>query len=187
MTVKRKITETDGIFFVTFTCYNWLHLFSITNSYDLVYNWFDVLIEKNHKILGYVIMPNHMHAIISIIVSEQTLNTILSNAKRFMAYEIVKRLENAGENKLLEELSKGLLPYEKKKGQLHKVFKTSFDVKVCRTTSFIEQKLNYIHNNPCSKKWMLVSEPIEYKHSSMRFYYKNDEIEYLKLTNFMSL
>jgi REP element-mobilizing transposase RayT len=184
MTIKRTISETQGIFFVTFTCYKWLNLFSIANSYDIVYNWFDVLLANGHKIIGFVIMPNHVHAIIAIYSSKQSLNTILANGKRFMAYSIVKRLEILNEKKILLELSKDILPNEKKKGQLHKVFETSFDVKVCRTTNFIKQKLDYIHNNPCNKKWMLVNEPIEYRHSSMRYYSEYSESINSKLTNY---
>jgi putative transposase len=32
--------------FITFTCYDWLPLFNVTDSYDLVYNWFNHLKEN---------------------------------------------------------------------------------------------------------------------------------------------
>lgn len=41
----------------------------------------------------YVIMPNHIHVIIDFGTSAISINTIVSNAKRFMAYEIIKRLK----------------------------------------------------------------------------------------------
>jgi hypothetical protein len=104
-----------------------------------------------------------------------------------MAYEIIKRLEESRNIEVLTELSKGVLPFERKKGQLHKVFESSFDVKVCRNREFIKQKLDYIHNNPCSKKWMLADEPIKYKHSSMRFYEEYDSSVKSKLTNYREL
>jgi len=50
MSVKQQITETDGIYFITITCYNWLHLYDITNGYQLVYKWFDYLKENRHYI-----------------------------------------------------------------------------------------------------------------------------------------
>ena len=58
MPVKRKIPYPDGIFFITFTCYNWLPLIDIINGYDLVYKWFDYLKEHGDYIVGYQIMPN---------------------------------------------------------------------------------------------------------------------------------
>jgi hypothetical protein len=41
MPVKRKIPYSNGHFFITFTCYNWLPLIEQSNSYDLIYKWFD--------------------------------------------------------------------------------------------------------------------------------------------------
>ena len=54
------------LYYVTFTCYNWLHLFSITNSFDLVYKWFTYLKNNSEiKVTAYAIMPNHVHVLAS--------------------------------------------------------------------------------------------------------------------------
>jgi hypothetical protein len=34
----------------------------------------------------------------------------------------------------------------------------------------MEQKLNYMHLNPCKGKWNLSNKPEEYEHSSAKFY-----------------
>jgi hypothetical protein len=60
---------------------------------------------------------------------------------------------------------------DRQKGQLHTVWKDSFEVKECRTEKFLLQKLHYIHNNPVSGKWRLASSSTEYMHSSASFYY----------------
>ena len=57
MPVNKEHIFDPGIYFLTFTNYKWLNLFDITQSYDLVYNWFDVLKKQRHQIIGYVIMP----------------------------------------------------------------------------------------------------------------------------------
>jgi REP element-mobilizing transposase RayT len=96
------------LYYVTYTCYHWLHLFSITNSFDLVYKWFDY--SKNIsaiKVTAYAIMPNHVHAILFFPDTNYNLNTIISNAKRFIAYEIVNRLKQLHENKILQHLEDG--------------------------------------------------------------------------------
>jgi hypothetical protein len=49
------------------------------------------------------------------------------------------------------------------------VFKDSFDAKAIITQRFLLQKINYIHNNPVSGKWMLAKD-FEYEHSSASFY-----------------
>ena len=38
------------------------------------------------------------------------------------------------------------------------------------TQAFLLQKINYIHNNPVSGKWMLAKDFVAYEHSSASFY-----------------
>ena len=77
------------VIFITFTCYKWLPLIEMTSAYDLVYKWFDFLKEKAHNIVGYVIMPNHMHAVIAFWRSRKDMNKVFGHGKRFLAYGIV--------------------------------------------------------------------------------------------------
>ena len=103
---------------------------------------------------------------------KKSLNTIIGNAKRFIAYEIIKRLEEQKNLALLEELYAGVKEKERKKGQRHKVFEESFDAKECYSNKFVYQKLEYMHKNPVSKKWQLVNDFTDYPHSSAAFYEK---------------
>ena len=137
----------------------------------MVYKWFDILKnEHNAEVVAYVIMPNHLHVILHFHDEHFNLNTIVANGKRFIAYEIINRLEQAGNNSLLARLAKLVTERERRKGQLHKVFKDSFDGKAIITHAFLIQKINYIHNNPVSGKWMLAKDFVEYEHSSASFY-----------------
>lgn len=170
MPVKQTIPYNEGIFFVTFTCHKWMSLIEYTNSYDLVYKWFDYLKAKGHYITGYVVMPNHIHALIGFRNSDKTINKIIGDGKRFMAYEIIKRLERSNENKLLNQLSTAVEAKDKLRGKKHEVWEDSFDWKECKTSVFIDQKLDYMHNNPCTGKWNLGKSPINYEHSSACFY-----------------
>ena len=175
MSVKKQITENHGIYFITITCYRWLSLIEMTNGYDIVYKWFDYLKEQGHYINGYVIMPNHLHALIAFSDTGKSINRIIGNAKRFMAYELVKRLKQQGRNDILEILSSEVSQSERKKGKLHEVFEPSFDWKECWSDSFIEQKLDYMHNNPSQGKWHLVEDVVDYPHSSARFYLTGEQ------------
>lgn len=162
--------EFNSIWFVTFTCYRWLPLFEITKGYDLVYNWFDYLYTRNIRVAGYSIMPNHIHVLLYFPEMKKPLNTVIGNGKRFIAYEMIKRLTSTSQRDLLQKLESGVKEREKRKGQIHRVFEESFDAKQCSTTSFIYQKLDYIHNNATSGKWMLAKDFLSYEHSSARFY-----------------
>ena len=149
MSVRRAIAEKDGIYFITFTCKNWLPLFELTNSYDVVYKWCDHLKENGHYITGYVILPNHLHVLIGFKALTQSINTIVSNGKRFIAYEIVKRLQEQNNTAILKTLSDGVISSDRRREKLHQVFENSFDAKECRREEFIKQKLSYMHENPC--------------------------------------
>ncbi|CAN5137811.1 hypothetical protein BH11BAC5_BH11BAC5_09860 [soil metagenome] len=171
MAIKLKHSDTFSTYFVTFTCVEWISLFEIVNGYDMVYLWFDILKkEHNAEVVAYVIMPNHLHVILHFHDEHFNLNTIVANGKRFIAYEIINRLEQAANISLLSRLEKLVTERERKKGQLHKVFKDSFDGKAIITHAFLIQKINYIHNNPVSGKWMLAKDFVEYEHSSASFY-----------------
>ncbi len=171
MAIKLKHSEVYSMYFVTFTCYNWMHLFEVTKSYDVVYKWFNYLQEtKKAAITNYVIMPNHLHCILYFDNENFDLNKIISNAKRFMAYEIIKKLKASNEINILQTLSEGVTERERKKGQLHKVFQESFDAKAIFSEKFLYQKVQYIHLNPVSGKWSLVIDFVDYLHSSASFY-----------------
>src|SRR5687768_1544167 len=88
MPVKRSITFSSGMFFVTFTCHQWLPLIAKINGNDIIYKWFDLLKDNGHSVNGYVIMPNHVHALISFINTKQSINTIRDSGKKFKTYEI---------------------------------------------------------------------------------------------------
>lgn len=185
MPTRTIIPYHSGVYFITFTNYKWLPLFEITNAYDLVYKWFNYLKERGNYIFGYVIMKNHLHIIIAFRNSNKTINTIIGNGKRFLAYGIVKRLKQNNQISTLEILEKGVKSTDRKRGKFHEVFEESFDWKECSSDKFIQQKLDYIHNNPCTEKSKLCLNPSDYKHSSANFYIDNIINEYV--TNYMEL
>jgi REP element-mobilizing transposase RayT len=115
-------------------------------------------------------MPNHIHLIIYYSGGQQSLNTIVGNGKRFIAYKIVDRLRVQNETAILTQLTLGVRAKDKSRGKKHEVWQDTFDVKECRTERFVLQKLNYIHKNPCAGKWKLAAEPHHYLHSSCLFY-----------------
>ena len=123
---------------------------------------------------GYVLMPNHLHALVYVDENSTSINKLVTNGKRFMAYEIVSRLKQLNKTNLLVQLEKAVSWKEKAKGKLHEVFELSFDCMPCFDKKFLVQKLIYIHHNLCSGKWNLTDEFVNYKHSSARFYQKGE-------------
>ena len=56
---------------------------------------------------------------------------------------------------------------KRKANKQHEVWELSFDWKYCNSYKFIKQKLDYMHNNPCTGKWNLCENPIDL-HSSAK-------------------
>ncbi len=80
-------------------------------------------------------MPNHVHALISFVATGQSINTIIGNGKRFMAYEIIKRLQAKEENGLLLTLQNNVEVKRRANNKLHDVWKLSFDWKYRKARS----------------------------------------------------
>jgi REP element-mobilizing transposase RayT len=169
MAIRTVINE-NGVYFITLTCYNWLPLIEIANAYNDVYNFLEVLKTKGCKVVAYVIMPNHLHLMIFYANEQETLNALIGQGKRFMAYGIVKRLRQTFQSNLLGKLSMAVSIVEKARDKQHQIWKTGFDKKHCRTESFLLQKLDYLHNNPIRGKWNLAKDRESYEHSSCLFY-----------------
>ena len=185
MAIRTNHQIEHNTWFITFTCFNWIPLFEITQSYDLVYNWLKLISDKyNIKPLAYVIMPNHVHLLLEFCDEKVNLNGIISNGKRFMAYAIIQRLEKNNNRTLLNTLAAACSEKEIAKGQKHKMFEPSFDAKPVYSKDFLYQKLDYIHHNPVSGKWNLSTEFTDYKHSSASFYELEIPNELIDITDF---
>ena len=120
-------------------------------------------------------MPNHVHVLIAFRNTDQSINTIVGNGKRFIAYGIVQRLKQQREEKLIKYLGHVVEAKDRERNKKHEVWEDSFDWKLCRSNEFMIQKLDYMHNNPCSGKWELVQTPENYEHSSAKYYLTGDQ------------
>jgi putative transposase len=160
----------DAFYYFTITCFNWISLFEITNLYENIYEWFDILKKRRVLVNAYVLMPNHMHGVVYCAGISKPVNTILGTGKRFMAYEIVNILEKQRNTALLGKMQNNISELEHVKGYKHKVFESSMDIKEIESEKFMIQKVNYIHRNPVSGKWKLANDYRLFEYSSAGFY-----------------
>jgi len=162
--------QKNTFYFVTFTCHKWISLIEITSLYDFIPSWISQISARGIKTSGYVVMPNHIHLLLYVTESSKGLNHVIGESKRFLAYEIVKRLKKLKRNDILKILADGVHPEEQKIGKKHQVFRLSFDAKELLEEKEIERVLDYIHHNPVSGKWNLVDDYTKYPHSSASWY-----------------
>jgi putative transposase len=121
--------------------------------------------QERCKVYGFVIMPNHIHLIWKIndgFARQEVQAALLS----FTAHEFKKHL--ADNKKMLNEY---LVNDPDRKFQF---WERDSRVKECWNESFLLQKLNYIHKNPCQPHWNLSLLPEEYAWSSASFYETGD-------------
>jgi REP element-mobilizing transposase RayT len=168
MATRVKDFIPERIYYITYTIYNWVRVFTDKKYFYLVYKWFDYMKNNyNNKIHGYVIMPNHLHLLLFISERSPNISKLIQNAKRFLAYDIVKYLKEDNRESLLKIFSEVA---EIEKSAKHKVFEDRFDSKEMINSALYREKLNYIHNNPCTSKWKLAERPEDYKYSSASNY-----------------
>jgi REP element-mobilizing transposase RayT len=179
--------ETHIIYFCTITCYNWLPLIEQAKAYNSVYRWFEYLKRDECKLIGYVIMPNHFHVMLFPTHEGTSINQMIGECKRFMAYDIVSTLKKQGKEELLRVLRAGVRPGEKLIRKNHQIFKTSFYYKPCYDEKAVEDQLDYIHHNPVQGKWNLVDDFVDYHHSSAKFYEINETIQGVDIVHYKDL
>jgi REP element-mobilizing transposase RayT len=186
MSIKKKLEWKGVIYFCTFTCQDWIPLIDNTGLYEFIYKWFDLLKTKGIKIIGYVMMPNHVHLLVYLPEHSATIDKIIGNGKRFMAYEIVKRLKQNKNLAVLYKLREAVPEKERAKNKIHNVFEPSFDAKCIVSEKLLIQKLNYMHLNPVRGKWKLTDDYRKFHYSSAGFY-ELEEYEGYQITHYMEI
>ena len=146
MSVKFSQSEKFQMYYCTFTCVDWLPLFELVDFYEEIYHWFDLTGKSGNDIVGFVIMPNHLHILIH--VKEQSINKILSNGKRFMAYEIVKRLKDSKNTDILNSLASKVTAKERERKKMHRVFENFFRYKTMLYKEFLSSKIKLYSQQP---------------------------------------
>jgi putative transposase len=150
--------------FVTTTCYQWYHLLARDSCKRIVADSINFLNQKYASfLLGYVIMPNHIHLIL-FFKNGNRLSDWMRDLKKFTSVKVRQQIEGDGDYALLESLR---IDYRK---QVFEVWEDRFDDVILSNSKLLETKLNYIHTNPMQEHWNLVSKPEDYKFSSASFY-----------------
>jgi putative transposase len=183
MAVREKsIFLPNEIYFITFTILGWQLIFTSNDYCQLIYRWFDYMNnEYGNKVYGYVIMPTHVHILLHISDKSPIISKLMQNAKRFLAYDIVKLLKK--ENK--EELLKFFSDNKYKNTQAnYKIFEERYNSLIIQSEKFFLEKLNYIHNNPLAEKWKLAKNVEDYTYSSASNYFNNNGLYNIKVMEF---
>lgn len=166
MSRNYKFHNPDGLYFVSFAVVYWLDVFTRNQYKDIVLDSLSFCQrEKGMEIVAWCIMTNHIHLIFRI-TNENKPELVLGDFKRFTSKSIVKAVkENNQESRkefLLEQFKKAA---DSSSNVTHYQF-WRHDNKPIELWSnkVIQEKINYIHNNPVASG--LVFKPENYMYSS---------------------
>lgn len=160
---KRQIIDLPGEFhFVTFSTYQRRRFLAPERTRTIVVEVLQTCLETHRAFChGFVIMPNHIHAILSVAPGD-TISSFLQAWKKTSSYRI-KRFY-AQELTKYHDLCPDACPIWQAK---------FYDFNLESDEKFLE-KLEYMHANPVSANLVLTS--LNWAWSSARFYEKGEDV-----------
>jgi REP element-mobilizing transposase RayT len=157
----------DGIstYFCTFTVVDWLPLFIKPKFTRITIESLVFCVEnKGLKVHGYVIMPNHMHAILSDETSDnQRLHKTITEFRSFSGHELAGLIDNTCPTSWSNILRAAAITDRDRR-----VWQSGWHAEAVVNQKFFEQKLSYMHNNPVRAGF--VNLPEHWTHSSARLW-----------------
>lgn len=166
MSRKYKIRDREKLYFVTFTVIQWLDVFIRREYKDIFLNSIRYCQQnKGLELYAYCIMSSHVHLIIGR-QGEQKLEDIIRDIKKFTSVKIIEAIENNP-----QESRRELLLWLFERAGRGNSNNTNFQFWQqhnhpieLSTNEMIEQRLQYIHNNPVEAG--IVLSPEDYLYSS---------------------
>ena len=167
MRSRYRIVDPDGLYFLTCTIVDWLPVFQSRPYFDVITQSLTVCrANKGMRLYAYVIMENHLH----LIAGAPDLSGAMRAFKGFTAREIIALAQASGQTGLLNELM-----VRKKRSKAlsqHQVWQEGAHPQIIRDDDMLNQKIEYIHNNPVRRGY--VDAPEHWRYSSARNYYMGD-------------
>ncbi|MDR2474118.1 MAG: transposase [Tannerella sp.] len=167
MSEAYRINNQESVYFLTFQIVGWADIFTRQIYRDIVVESLSYCQTNKGLILyGFVIMSNHIH----LLAQSKTGNMsgFVRDFKHFTSKKIMENIDSAKESR--REWLKMIFEYHGrfKPTQTNQVWTHQNHAEEIYTSKFIEQKLNYIHENPVRAGW--VEQAHEYLYSSAKNY-----------------
>ncbi len=158
-----KIRNQEKPYFLTFQVINWVDVFTRKRYKDIIVESLNFCVKnKSLKVHGWVIMSNHLHVIFS---HEYNLSNIIRDFKTHTSKAIVRSIIEFPESRrdwiLFQFNLRGKMNTRNKNFQFWTHSNHPIEL---NTNEMIDQRLNYIHENPVRAG--LVLQSIHYAYSS---------------------
>jgi putative transposase len=169
MSRKYKFKNPEGIYFISFATVYWIDVF-IRNEYKeiVIESWKYCQKEKGLVIYAWIIMSSHVHMIIS--SKENKLEDIVRDMKSYTSGKLKRTIiEHQGESR--KEWMLWMMERAGRKNSNNNNFQFwqqhNKPIELS-DNKIMDQKLDYIHNNPVVEG--IVDNPEDYVYSSARDY-----------------
>ena len=150
--------------FITSTVVDWIDVFTRQTYRDIVIECFNYCIKNKGMILyGYIIISTHIHLIVQ--SEEGKLSDLIRDFKKFIAKNILDKIQNSPESRREWMLERFKLAAQKhKRNKEYQFWQYGNHAEEIYSTEFMWSKLHYIHLNPVRAG--LVAKASEYIYSS---------------------
>ena len=166
MSCKYKFRNPEGLYFITFAVVRWIDVFTRNIYREILTDSIKFCQQKKGlKIHAYVIMTNHVHMIVSA-KEGYYLGNIMRDLKKFTSVRII----NSIKSNPLESRKEWLLKAFEEDGNKnpnnirYQFWQQDNHPIELTDNKMIDQKLDYLHNNPVEAGF--VDEPEYYSYSS---------------------
>jgi len=172
---RYRIDPEVGVYFVTFTVVAWLPVFIDELSCKIITDSLNFCREKKFlRTNAFVIMPNHLHAIVFDVNFDPTrLKHTLDDFRKFTGRQLLDLSAKYRPVSFMEEFRK-----HAGKDRERRFWQPTQHPEGITSDKFYAQKLNYIHDNPRRKG--LVHHVQDWRFSSASFWLgleeKNDVV-----------
>ena len=164
-----KIEKQDGIYFLTFTITDWVDIFTRLSYKNIIVETLAFYRKnRNLKLYAWCLMTSHLHLICSTELPFR-MSDFIRDYKKYTARYILEEIQQQPESRRDWMLYR--FEYAGKFDQRIKHYRfwqdKSHPIELT-TTEMIEQRINYIHENPVCAG--IVAKAEEYLFSSARNY-----------------
>ncbi|MFO1040711.1 MAG: transposase [Planctomycetaceae bacterium] len=156
MSKPRRVDDASYVHFITFSCYHRRRLLDHDQPKRILLGILtDELAKFDARCVGFVIMPDHVHALIWF--------PKIGQLSRFM-----QQWKGRSSKGIKEFLYRSLPEYAAQFPKTDPIWQVRFYSFEIHSTAKIEEKLNYMHLNPVRAG--LVEHPTEWRWGSARWY-----------------
>jgi REP element-mobilizing transposase RayT len=175
MSTGYQIKDQSALYYLTLQVVDWVDVFTRPAYRDIVIESLRYCQQhKGLQIFGYVIMPNHLHLIAN--SPDGHLSETLRDFKKFTAKTIINTIQDGNESRRDRMLNRfgfnaqqhNLSRSIGSRNENYHLWTHENHAVILYLNDFIQEKLEYLHNNPVRAR--IVEKPEDYLYSSARSY-----------------